>query len=54
MQYISRDAALSFDSEVECAPEDIQLIMQGMALYAEHIKSLPVVEISEGKEGKNG
>lgn len=42
-EYINRHDALNFDAEIAADPDDIQLISKGMALYAEHIKGLPVV-----------
>ena len=39
--YISREAALEFEMEIEADPDDIQAISTGMSLYAEHIKSIP-------------
>ena len=43
-EYIDRHDALKFDAEIAAGPDDIQLISKGMALYAEHIKGLPVVQ----------
>lgn len=45
-EYINRHEALTIeDLSIECGPDEIDLIMRGMALYAEHIKSLPVVPV---------
>jgi len=45
MKLIDRDAALNFELQAEADPDEIQAITKGMALYAEHIKSLPVIEV---------
>lgn len=44
MDYIDREAALDIDTDVEVENEgDIDLIMRGMRIVIEHIKSLPSV-----------
>ena len=47
MDYISREAALNFEMSVECSPDEIQGITDGMALYAEYIKQLPSANVVE-------
>jgi len=47
MDYISREAALNFEMSVECSPDEIQGITDGMALYAEYIKQLPEADVVE-------
>lgn len=42
--YISREAALNFEMEIEAEPDEIQAITKGMALYADYIKSIPAAE----------
>ena len=41
-EYISRDLALNFETSVECEPENLSSVMEGMARYAEYLKGLPV------------
>ena len=46
--YIKRDDALEFEAEIEVdTPEELQAVMKGMALYAEHIKKLPCIAIDD-------
>lgn len=47
--YISREAALNFEMEIEADPDEIQAITKGMALYADYIKSIPAVDVVERK-----
>ena len=47
MDYISREAALNFEMSVECSPDEIQGVTDGMALYAEYIKQLPEADVVE-------
>lgn len=47
MDYISREAALNFEMSVECSPDEIQGVTDGMALYAEYIKQLPAADAVE-------
>lgn len=42
-ELIDRHDALNFDTAIEADPDDIGLISEGMALYGEYIKGLPVV-----------
>lgn len=44
MDYISREAALNFEMSVECSPDEIQGVTDGMALYAEYIKQQPAAD----------
>ena len=44
--YISREAALNFEMEIEADPDEIQAITKGMALYSEYIKSIPAAVTS--------
>ena len=50
--YISREAALNFEMEIEADPDEIQAITKGMALYADYIKSIPAADVVERKSGK--
>ena len=50
-EYIEREAALEFEMEVEADPDDIQAITNGMALYAEYIKTIPVADVAPVKRG---
>ena len=45
-EYISREAALNFEAEIDADPAEIQAISRGMALYAEHIKALPAADVA--------
>ena len=45
---IERKKALNFETAIDAAPEDIPKISRGMAIYAEHIKHLPTVQIRKG------
>lgn len=47
-EYINRHDALNFDTSIEADPDDIGLISEGMALYGEYIKGLPVIKREEG------
>lgn len=47
--YISREAALNFEMEIEADPEEIQAITKGMALYADYIKKVPAANVVERK-----
>lgn len=51
--YISREAALNFEMEIEADPDEIQAITKGMALYSEHIKSIPFADVAEIVRCKN-
>lgn len=42
--YISREAALNFETSVECKPERLEAVMEGMAIYGEYLKGLQVVD----------
>lgn len=44
-EYISREAALNFETEIDADPDEIQAISRGMALYAEHIKAVPAADV---------
>jgi len=44
-EYISREAALNFEAEIDADPDAIQASSRGMALYAEHIKALPAADV---------
>lgn len=50
--YISRDAALNFEMEIEADPDEIDAISKGMALMSEYIKGLPAADVVERKTGK--
>lgn len=50
--YISREAALNFEMEIEASPEDIAALSHGMALMSEYIKWLPAADVVEQKHGK--
>ena len=50
-ELIDRHDALNFDTAIEADPDDIPMISEGMALYGEYIKGLPVVKIGEGGTG---
>ena len=52
IEYIERDAALTFEKSVELAPEDLAAFMEGMAYYADHIKNLPVADVRPVKRGR--
>ncbi len=52
MDYISREAALNFEMSVECSPDEIQGVTDGMALYAEYIKQLPSADVVEVVHGE--
>lgn len=43
--YISREAALNFEMEIEADPDEIQAITKGMALYADYIKKVPAADV---------
>ena len=43
--YISRQAALNFETKITAGPSEIQAISRGMALYAEHIKAIPAEDV---------
>ena len=46
-EYISKENSLNFDMEIEASPEEIKNISEGMSIYAEYLKSLPVIKIPE-------
>lgn len=47
-EYIKRDDALEFEAEIEVdTQEELQAVMKGIALYAEHIKKLPCIAIDD-------
>lgn len=50
--YISREAAMNFKLSVTADPTEIQAITKGMALYAEHIKSIPAADVAPVVRGK--
>ena len=50
--YISREAALNFEMEIEASPEEIQAISKGMAIMSEHIKALPAADVVERLPGE--
>lgn len=43
--YISREAALNFETSVECKPERLEAVMEGMAIYGEYLKELPTANV---------
>lgn len=45
VEYISREAALNFEMEIEADPDEIQAITKGMALYADYIKTVPAADV---------
>lgn len=45
-EYISRETALNFMTSVTIAPDRINAVMEGMALYAEHIKAIPAADVA--------
>lgn len=45
--YVSRETALNFTTSVTIAPDRINAVMEGMALYAEHIKAIPAADVVE-------
>ena len=44
-EYISREAALNFETQITAKPSEIQAISRGMSLYAEHIKAIPAADV---------
>lgn len=43
--YISREDALNFMTSVTIAPDRLNAVMEGMTLYAEHIKAIPAADV---------
>lgn len=50
--YISREAAMNFELSVKADPAEIQAITKGMALYAEHISSIPAADVAPVVHGR--
>ena len=47
-EYINREKALNFDTEIVVDPDQIEGITAGMAYYADYLKKLPVIRIRKG------
>lgn len=45
--YIKRSDALNFEWEIECEPDDLQPMMEGMARVMDYIKKLPAADVVE-------
>ena len=45
--YVKRSDALNFDLEIECEPEDLQPMMEGMVSVMDYIKKLPAADVVE-------
>lgn len=50
--YIKRSDALNFEWEIECEPDDLQPMMEGMVRVMDYIKQLPAADVVEVVHGE--
>ena len=50
--YISRSDALNFDMSVECEPDELSAVMEGMARVMDYIKQIPAADVVEVVHGE--
>ena len=49
--YIKRSDALNFDMSIECEPDELSAVMEGMARVMEYIKQIPAADVVEVVHG---
>lgn len=52
IDYIKRSDALNFDMSIECEPDELSAVMEGMARVMDYIKQIPVADVVEVVHGK--
>lgn len=47
--YIKRSDALNFDMSIECKPDELPAVMEGIARVMDYIKQIPAADVVDGK-----
>lgn len=52
MDYIKRADALNFDMSIECEPDEVLAVMEGIARVLDYIKQIPAADVVEVRHGE--